>query len=75
MEKLNRCRLCNRNAKYSTGYCHYHHLSFERLKEAYRIWEDRLGISWTEFLEKMITKRGVGIWSKEVAKDVLDSLF
>jgi hypothetical protein len=39
--------------------------------KSYPRWRRALGLSWTDYLEKVEKVSGTGIWVKEVIKDVL----
>ncbi len=60
-----KCKLCNLEAK-EGGLCNYHLEAKRRLLEGYKVWRERTGISWEEYLKKM-SKNG-GDWVKDVAK-------
>ncbi|MCK4703262.1 hypothetical protein KAT55_07885 [Candidatus Bathyarchaeota archaeon] len=52
-------------------YCEHHQAAYSNLEKSYSQWRRALGLSWTDYLEKVEKVSGTGIWVKEVIKDIL----
>ncbi len=63
-----KCRLCHLEAE-RDGLCKYHYEAKRKLIESYKVWKERTGLSWEEYLKKM--SRSGGDWVKDVAKAML----
>ena len=63
-----KCKLCNLEAE-EEGLCKYHLEAKRRIVRNYKVWKERTGISWEEYLRKM--SRSGGEWVKEVAKAMI----
>jgi len=57
--------------KYEGEFCKWHKLSYEKLKETFKRWQDALEISWKQFLEEVIKNPNTGEWAREVAAYIL----
>ncbi len=67
-----KCRLCNREV-YKDELCRYHYMAYERLREAYKIWSVREGVSWREYLSSLKRLKSTGKWVRELI-DIVDHL-
>ncbi len=65
------CRVCGRERRGDSVYCERHQAAYGSLEESYPRWRRALGLSWTEYLEKVSKTSGTGVWVKEVVKDIL----
>jgi len=65
------CRVCDREKQEDSVYCEHHQAAYSNLEESYLQWRRALGLSWTEYLEKVGKVSGTGIWVKEVIKVIL----
>lgn len=64
-----KCIICS---KQSNGeLCEWHSLAYEKLKEAFKLWENATDISWERFLEEVKRNPHTGSWAKEVASHIL----
>jgi hypothetical protein len=63
-----------RPAVEGSAYCRQHLQAYNNLEKAYPQWRYALGLSWTEYLEKVIKASETGQWAKEVTSDILSSL-
>ncbi|MGH9909071.1 MAG: hypothetical protein ACRD32_00350 [Nitrososphaerales archaeon] len=60
------CQLCNRKAE-AKGFCKYHKVAYETLKQNYDIWCNAYGkLSWEEYLERLLKSKETGSWIKDV---------
>lgn len=64
------CRVCEREKQGNLVYCEHHQAVYNNLKKSYPRWRQALGLSWTEYLEKVEKVSGTGIWVREVVKDI-----
>jgi hypothetical protein len=71
---MSACRVCVRPAVEGSAYCRQHLQAYNNLEKAYPQWRYALGLSWTEYLEKVIKASEMGQWAKEVTSDILSSL-
>jgi hypothetical protein len=61
-----KCTACHRQAL-SDKYCLYHTHALESLTIHYKAWVDAYGgISWQDFLNKLLKMKETGSWAKEV---------
>jgi len=65
------CRVCGREKSGGSVYCERHQAAYGNLEESYPQWRRALGLSWSEYLEKVGKVSGTGVWVKEVVDDVL----
>jgi len=68
---VTRCTVCDREKQGDSVYCEHHQAAYSNLEESYPQWRRALGLSWTEYLEKVDKASGTGTWVKEVIKDIL----
>ncbi|TFG33882.1 hypothetical protein EU527_06135 [Candidatus Thorarchaeota archaeon] len=59
------CLICGRNLS-STKFCEYHETAYLNLKSAFNDWKSKAGITWAEYLDKVIHLEGTGQWIIEV---------
>lgn len=61
-----KCAACHRQAS-SGKYCPHHNQALESLTGRYKAWIDAYGgISWQDFLSKLLKMQETGSWVKEV---------
>ena len=65
------CIVCDRETQENSVYCKHHQAAYSNLEESYSQWRRALGLSWTEYLEKVEKVSGTGVWVKEVIKGIL----
>ncbi|HXG07205.1 MAG TPA: hypothetical protein VNI77_07770 [Nitrososphaera sp.] len=64
---LQKCAACYRNALPDSRYCLHHKQALDSITNHYRAWTDAYGgISWQEFLDKLLKMHETGSWIKEV---------
>ena len=62
-----KCRLCQREAKETSGFCGRHLVAEEMLRDNYEKWRSAYGaLSWEEYLDRVKQLKGTGRWVKEV---------
>jgi len=62
-----KCAACHRNALPDTKYCLHHKQALDSMTNHYRAWVDAYGgISWREFLNKLLKMQETGSWIREV---------
>lgn len=66
------CKICGRPVAEGV-YCKNHGEAYANLEEGYQKWRYALGVSWTEYLDKIGKTSGAGRWVKEVVNDILSS--
>ena len=64
------CKICGRPVDEGV-YCQKHGAAYANLEEGYQKWRYALGVSWSEYLERIGKVSGSGRWVKEVIKDIL----
>ena len=64
------CKICGRPVSEGV-YCPKHGEAYTNLEEGYQKWRYALGVSWTDYLEKVGKVSGSGKWVKEVIRDIL----
>ncbi len=65
------CLICERERN-SEDYCNYHSVAFKNLQDSYDDWVEAYGgLSFAEYLEKLIENPATGLWVKEVAELLL----
>lgn len=63
------CRLCKRECAPLSTLCEYHLAAKVAVESAYRRWDEAYGgISWKDYLQKVIQNAETGMWAKEVAE-------
>lgn len=66
-----KCLLCNKEI-HKDGLCVYHAIALDKLREAYNIWYEVLGISWKNYLVKLSKLKSTGKWIKDVVEALLN---
>ncbi len=67
-----KCRVCGRE-EYREGLCVFHYEALQRIKQAYTTWRSRTnGITFNEYLRKLVSLNSTGKWVKEVARYLLE---
>jgi hypothetical protein len=62
-----KCAACHRKALSDGKYCLHHKQALDSMTNHYRAWVDAYGgISWQEFLNKLLKMQETGSWVKEV---------
>jgi hypothetical protein len=62
-----KCAACHRTAMSGKKYCSHHSRALESLTDHYKAWVDAYGgISWQDFLDKLLKMQETGSWVKEV---------
>lgn len=62
-----KCTACHRKAMPDSKYCLHHKQALDSVTNHYKAWIDAYGgISWQEFLNKLLKMRETGSWVKEV---------
>ena len=62
-----KCKLCSRRVV-ENGLCNYHLMALNEVKRMYEVWKEVLGISWNEYLNKLLKLKGTGDWIRDVVK-------
>jgi hypothetical protein len=63
------CRLCKRDCAPSSPLCEYHLRARRNLDSAYKEWSEAYGgMTWAEYLRRIIKSDETGQWAKEVAE-------
>lgn len=65
------CDICGRAADDSIGYCAYHKVAHDKVKEAFKVWEIALEITWDDYLTRIFEEDGTGRWAKEVVEHLM----
>ncbi len=66
-EAYNKCILCSRRAQ-KDNLCNYHLMALNKLRDSYEVWKEVLGISWNDYLGKLLKLKSTGVWIKELAQ-------
>jgi hypothetical protein len=62
-----KCAACHRNALPDSKYCLHHEQASDNILNHYKTWVDAYGgISWEDFLNKLLKMQETGSWVKEV---------
>jgi len=64
-----KCQICGRSAYNLIDgiyLCDFHKIAYENIKDRYRSWSMKLGISWCEYLKKLSKLKSLGKFSKEL---------
>jgi len=64
---LSKCAICQRTQLEESEYCKYHERAYENLLAGYRKWKRAEGITWSDYLKKLIELKETGEWVKDVA--------
>lgn len=67
MKNQSKCIICNRDNYKKSRFCKYHYEAYEKLEKAYKVWKERLNISYEEYLVLIQKNPYSGKWIKEVA--------
>lgn len=63
------CRLCARETAPSSPFCQYHLGARRNLDSAYKVWNEAYGgMTWAEYLRRVIQSKETGQWAREVAE-------
>jgi hypothetical protein len=60
------CQICRRPSE--DALCRYHREAFRRLVKHYKVWKERKGFTWKQYLEGMCANEMTGAWVREVAE-------
>jgi DNA topoisomerase I len=63
-----KCSVCTRKVSNNQDkYCLYHKQAYDNLIKHYKIWNKAFGgLSWTNYMNKLLTLKETGGWVKEV---------
>ena len=64
-----RCAICSKES--SDELCDWHSMTYQRLKETFKLWECTMEITWERFLEEVKHIPNSGSWAREVAAYIL----
>ena len=64
------CKICDRET-IEGAYCPRHGAAYTNLEEGYKKWRHALGLSWVQYLERLIKVAGTGKLVKEIIADIL----
>ena len=67
-----KCVMCSKEAD-EKGYCELHAKAYESIVKKYDVWQEAMGISWKEYLSRIIKNPLTGEWAKEVAEHLIKS--
>jgi hypothetical protein len=67
-----RCNLCLRRRVEGSVYCKYHLQALTNIKAGFEKWRKALGISWEDYLKRIMALPETGVWVKEVTSSLLD---
>ena len=65
-----KCKICNKEA--ISEYCELHEKAHESLVQRYDDWKKALEISWKEYLNEVAKNEYSGVWTREVARYLLE---
>lgn len=65
-----RCKICNKEA--ISEYCELHEKAHVSLVQRYDDWKKALEISWKEYLNEVAKNEYSGVWTREVARYLLE---
>jgi len=68
--KEHKCVICSGESD-GGEFCVWHKLSYEKLEEIFKLWQESMEISWREFLEEIRKNPNTGVWVREVASYIL----
>ena len=60
------CQICRRPS--DDALCRYHREAFRRLVKHYKVWKERKGFTWEQYLEGISSNEMTGAWVGEVAE-------
>ena len=72
LQPKKKCLLCSREA-ISKNLCTYHLQALNQVIESYNTWHKILGITWSEYLVKLLKLKGTGEWVKDIVKALLSN--
>ena len=64
-----KCDICSKDCK--EKFCKWHKISYDKLNELFKYYQEIKDISWNDYLKEVIDNRNSGIWVKEVASRIL----
>lgn len=67
MKISRRCIICNREAYKGSVFCKYHYEAYEKLNKTFKIWNERLNISYEKYLILIQKNPYSGKWIKQTA--------
>jgi DNA topoisomerase-1 len=62
---VTKCGICGRDAK-EDELCRYHFEALNNLRAAYEGWNTASGVSWEQYLERLVQIEETGRWVKDV---------
>ncbi len=67
LQPRRKCLLCNREAA-GKNLCIYHLQALNQVVESYTTWHRILGVTWNEYLVKLLKLKSTGEWVRDVVK-------
>ena len=71
LTKTTGCRICHREIMDKSVFCEYHQMAYSNLEKGYDKWRYALDVDWVDYINRMSKMKGVGIWVKELAENIL----
>jgi hypothetical protein len=66
-DTLIKCAVCTQKVSNQNKYCLYHKQAYDNLIKHYKIWNKAFdGLSWTNYMNKLLELKETGSWVKEV---------
>ena len=71
LTKTTGCRICHREIMDKSVFCEYHQMAYSNLEKGYDKWRYALDVDWVDYVNRISKMKGVGIWVKELAENIL----
>lgn len=65
------CKVCSREANKNGEYCELHAEAYRNILRKYDKWKKALDSTWEDYLTEILKNPLTGMWTKEVAQQLL----